>query len=73
MSDLIGLSCGSLVVFCRANFYRAIIQAGLHSFLVRRVLDRFEAGELSVREATKALERENSRTAATPYGADIRF
>lgn len=42
----------------------AIIEAGLRSFIVRRVLDRLEAGELSVREATEVLERQNSRTAA---------
>lgn len=39
----------------------AIVQAELRSFLVRRVLARLEAGELSVREATEMLERENSR------------
>ena len=49
------------------------MEAELRSFLVRRVSDKLEADELSVREATELLERENSRMAAMRYKADGRF
>lgn len=48
----------------------AVVEAGPRSFLVWRVLDRLEAGELSVREATEVLEREGSRTTAIRSKAD---
>ena len=35
----------------------AFIKAGPSSFVVRRVLQRVEAGELTVREATELLRR----------------
>jgi hypothetical protein len=39
----------------RIAFWRAVVEAGVGSFLVRRTLQRVERGELGIRDALRLL------------------